>query len=129
MPSAIWAAEPWYYGVWTVVGSDSPGISAMTTEEAKSWDGSVAHYTADIAEFRKNECSDPVYRSTEQSAAEFYDYYRFDPAKLGIDGKSIETIEVGCPDDWIQPGSKLLKVDSRTAYTSWDGVYFKLNKR
>ena len=127
--STVFAADPWYYGKWAVKGSEVFGVSAMTTAEARSWYGSIARYSADSAKFREDQCAQPSYRTTRQSAADFFEYYRFAATELGIDSDTVETVGIGCPERWDAPGSSLIRVDSDTAFTSWDGVYFKLERQ
>lgn|SRR5690606_34503708 len=118
----------WYLGAWKVSDAKFPGISAMGMEEAKVWFGSEAIYTKTKVAFRDETCDSPEFKMTSLTEAEFFSSYRATFKQLEIEGESVEILQVGCPANWIAPGSTLIKANSNFGYTLWDGVFFKVDK-
>ncbi|MDR6982401.1 hypothetical protein J2X32_001019 [Rheinheimera pacifica] len=118
----------WYQGHWQVTDAKFPGISAMGMDDAKAWFGTKASYTDTKVSFADEVCDKPQFTLTTLVEAEFYSLYRARFQQLGITGESTEILTVGCPSDWVAPGAILIKAENNTAYTLWDGVFFKLDK-
>lgn len=125
--SSVYADE-WYLGVWKVTDAKFPGISAMGIGEAKSWFGSEGIYTKGKVTFRDETCDNPKYRIETLTEDGFYSSYRATFQELGIEGKSVEILEVGCPSDWVAAGSTIIRANRKFGYTLWDGVFFKIEK-
>src|SRR5690606_5475658 len=84
----------WYLGVWQVSDAKFPGISAMGMEEAKVWFGSEAIYTETKVSFRGESCDSPEFTITSLTEDEFFSAYRARFAALGIEGESVEILQV-----------------------------------
>lgn len=120
--------EPWYLGSWSVSDAEFPGMSAMGMTEAQEWFGLVASYRLDRVSFKDDSCHTPAYTTRKLSESDFYQEFRATFAALAIDQEEVTLVEVNCAGDWLAPGSVLIQVDEDNAYTTWDGVFFKLDK-
>lgn len=118
----------WYIGVWQVTDAKFPGVSAMGMEEAEEWFGDEATYSNNKVTFRDESCAHPEFQVTSSNAAEFYANFRARFQDLEITGESVEILEVVCSGNWVAPGALLIRATDNTAYTLWDGVFFKLEK-
>ena len=121
-------SNDWYLGKWKVIDASFPGISAMDMDEARAWFGSVAVYTNKLVSFREEVCVSPSYKINNLSEGEFYTDYKVTFKQLDIEAKSVDVLEVGCPENWTAAGSALIKADGRSGYLLWDGVFFRVNK-
>ncbi len=128
LSTSVYASES-IYGTWVVVDSKFVGISAMDLEEAKTWYGNKAIYSKNRASFRDDECSKPVYKTEICDKDDFHFRFRASFQELGLEGEKVEIIVIGCPDNWIAPGSLIIKVNNDHVYTIWDGVFFLLEKQ
>lgn len=120
--------KPWYQGQWTITGFSFNAVSALSTEEANSWLGKIADYSATTASFEDALCKNASYNMTELTAQTFSQEYRTTLAILGIEDETVNMLQVTCTDNITFPGSTLLQVNDTTAYLPWDGVFFKLEK-
>lgn len=118
----------WYHGQWQVTDATFPGISAMGMDDAKAWFGTKVTYSDTKVSFAGEVCDKPQFTLTALAEAEFYPLYRARFAQLGITGETADVLTVGCPSEWVAPGAVLIKATGNTAYTLWDGVFFKLDK-
>lgn len=121
-------ADEWYLGVWKVTDAKFPGISAMGMDDAKKWFGSEAVYNKQKVTFHDETCDNPKYSIETLTEDKFYSSYRATFHELGIEGKSVEILDVGCSSNWVAPGSTIIKANNKSAYTLWDGVFFKIDK-
>lgn len=118
------------YGDWEIVGHRAPGISAMSPEEAERWVGGKASYSDSMATFTDESCDSPSYRSSSVTKEHLFQEYRVNPEALGIESTRITIVEVLCKgEDWVAPGSVLVRKDQNTFFTPWDGVFFELERR
>lgn len=53
------ARKPAFFGDWRVTSFASPGVSALTPEQAATWIGLSATYTEDLASFAEAACANP----------------------------------------------------------------------
>ena len=81
------------------------------------------------AQHHQIECQNPVYKTERIDSDKFRFLYRASFHELGIQGETVEIIEIGCPGNWIAPGSEIIKVNNDQIYTLWDGVFFLLEKQ
>ncbi|RUO29756.1 hypothetical protein CWE12_07225 [Aliidiomarina sedimenti] len=123
------ADSDWYFGTWEVSDAEFPGMSAMGMEQAETWFGSELTYTPAKVAFRDERCDSPTFTTSSLTGDEFYASYRATLQALGIAGEQVEIVEVGCPDNWIAAGSKMIKAGSDSAYILWDGVFFRVEKQ
>ena len=118
-------------GIWTVVGHHhSPGISALTDEEASARHGETIRLTARAAIAPGKECSEPRY-STSQVPVEAYlaSAFNLPPSRLPplAGHNQMRVMEVSCGNsDWTELGGVLLEVDRDRVLAPWDGVFFEL---
>jgi heat shock protein HslJ len=117
------------FGDWRVVSFKAPGISAMTTAEAGAWKGTEASYGETRAAFGPDECTRPTYESRTMSVNEFAQEYRVSAADLGLSGPSLTLVTVTCASPWTNHGSVLIVKSVKTLVTTWDGVFFELERR
>jgi hypothetical protein len=115
------------YGEWVVVAIEQPGITALSTHEAKTWIGRAAFFSDSIVTFGSDRCASPTYSLDTIMAAQFTSGYRVYPSDLGLGDTVVSTV-VGCPGRWTAPGSELLHRGSELV-TPWDGTYFVLRRR
>ena len=121
----------WYQGSWQVVDVRFPGISAMDNQTAEHWFGEMLVYAPAQVHFQKVECFMPVYSQQTLSEAEFYRAYRVMPASLDIEpgSEGVRILQVGCPDNWIEPPASFIDAGGARAYMLWDGAFFLLQKK
>lgn len=118
-------------GIWTVVGHHhSPGISALTDEEARARHGETIRLTARSAIAPGKECREPRF-STSQVPVEAYltSAFNITSARLPplAGHNQMRVMEVSCGNaDWTELGGLMLEVDRDRALAPWDGVFFEL---
>jgi hypothetical protein len=114
-------------GRWRVAGHQAPGISAMSPEESAAWLGKRAAYETARAEFDGETCSEPRYATYVTDADLFLTRFELRPEQLGVPGPGVCITEIGCPDEWVAPGS-LLVHSGDALLTPWNGVFFTLER-
>lgn len=122
------ASQPdeWFHGTWTVTEATFAPVSALSVDDAEQWFGKQLDYSPGQVRFESEQCTTPTFSTEMLSAFEFYAAYRMSFDALQINGAEVEVLRVGCPHQWISPGSTLIKVDDSSAYILWDGVFFKV---
>ena len=117
-------------GIWTVVGHHSPGVSAMSSEQAKAHYGESLRLTAKSAVAPGSRCSDPSYVPDRVAPAEYLSTkYQLAPGSLKplAAKRQMQVMEVHCDRSlWSALGGSLLEVDRDRALAPWDGVFFEL---
>ncbi len=118
-------------GIWTVVAHHhSPGISALTDEEAGKRHGETIRLTTRSAMSPGNECRQPRYSTSQVPVAAYLaSAFNITPSRLPpLDGHNqMRVMEVSCGDaDWAALGGIMLEVDRDRALAPWDGVFFEL---
>jgi heat shock protein HslJ len=118
-------------GIWTVVAHHhSPGISALTDEEANKRHGETIRLTARSAIAPGNTCREPRYTTSQVPVAAYLaSAFNIAPARLPplAGHNQMRVMEVSCGDaDWTELGGLLLEVDRDRALAPWDGVFFVL---
>jgi hypothetical protein len=128
------APEPVFdpLGSWSVVGYSTPGVSAVTDDEAKAHEGQTLRFGPAEALSNGERCGDPRYpvRSVETEqflATEF----NLPPETLKpLAGKDrVSVVEVSCDGAaWTAFGSLLIAIDADRALAPWDGVFYELKR-
>jgi hypothetical protein len=60
---------------------------------------------------------------------EFETAYHVRGAALGLEGQTVTLITVTCPSAWTNRGSVLIVKSRDALLTTWDGVFFELERR
>ncbi len=124
------AARSSLMGIWTVVGHSSPGVSAMSDEQAKAHYGESLRLDANAALSPGSRCGDPAYVPSRVVPADYLaTKYRLAPGSLRplADKSQMQVLEVHCDTrPWAALGGLLLEVDRDRALAPWDGVFFEL---
>jgi heat shock protein HslJ/uncharacterized membrane protein len=120
-------------GIWTVVAHHhSPGISALTDEEASARHGETIRLTPRVAIAPGNECGEPRYATSQVPVAAYLaSAFNITPARLPplAGHNQMRVMEVSCGSaDWTELGGLLLEVDRNHALAPWDGVFFELSR-
>jgi hypothetical protein len=115
------------YGKWRVVDIVQPGITGMSTREAKGWIGRVAFFSDTLVAFGADRCRAPKYAVDTTTASQFAADTRAFPAELGL-GDTIVSTVVRCPKEWASPGSELYRRGTELI-ASWEGTYFVLRRQ
>ena len=117
-------------GIWTVVGHYSPGVSAMSSEQAKAHYGESLRLTAKSAVTPGSRCSDPSYVPDRVAPAEYLSTkYHLAPDSLEplAAKRQMQVMEVHCErSQWSALGGSLLEVDRDRALAPWNGIFFEL---
>lgn len=121
-------AKNWYLGEWTVTDVTFPAISAISYEEASAWFGAKASYSTSHFSFRDKACQDPQFELESLTESEFYTTYRTTFRQLNIDGDTVTILQLSCAGAAAFPGTTLIQVTADSAYTPWDGAFFKLER-
>lgn len=119
-------------GTWTVVGFRMPGISAMSEADAQAWKGRTVVLTATRATSGTDSCSTPQYHTRSVPTDSLLEVdFRTTAAALGLSpGGTLDVTQVSCSGSpWAAPGSILLHSGPTRAFTTWDGVFFELERR
>ena len=118
-------------GIWTVVAHHhSPGISALTDEEASRRHGESIRLSPRAAISGGNTCREPRYSTSQVPVAAYLSSaFNITPSRLPpLEGHNqMRVMEVSCGDaDWTELGGVMLEVDRDRALAPWDGVFFEL---
>ena len=124
------APAPALLGVWTVVGHHTPGMSALSDDDARKRYGESIRLSANAATSPGGRCGEPGYSST-RAAADGYlvDEYKLPPGSLRpIRARTqIDVVRVSCDGSaWANMGGTLLVFEPDRALTPWNGVFFEL---
>ena len=124
------APAPALLGVWTVVGHHTPGMSALSDDDARKRYGETIRLSANAATSPGGQCGEPAYTSTRAAADGFLvDEYKLPPGSLRpIRARTqIDVMRVSCGGSpWASLGGTLLVFESDRALAPWDGVFFEL---
>ena len=124
------AATPALTGIWTVVAHHSPGISALSDDQARARYGESVRLTASAAISSGNRCSEPGYGARSVPAESFLaSEFKLSSGSLKpFAGRNqIRLMEVSCSGaPWTALGARLLEIDRDRALAPWDGVFFEL---
>ncbi len=112
-------------GKWHVAEEVVPG--AVPSSQNQGWTGRRAVYTAHRAIFDNDACGQPSYVSRVVDAAAFEREFRVPPTALGLPDGATCVTDVGCPGEWVSPGSPLIH-SSAGLLTNWQGVFMRLER-
>jgi hypothetical protein len=115
-------------GAWQIANHRAPGVSALSPEESAEWVGKGATYELDEATFDGEHCSQPSYSSVVLTSEQFTGRFHVTPTAVGLADSEVCVTEIGCPEEWVAPGSVLIH-SGTTMVTMWDGVFFELERR
>jgi len=123
-------ATPSLTGIWTVVSHHSPGISALSDDQARARYGETVRLTANVAISSGNRCSEPGYAARSVPAESYFaSEFKLPPGSLKpLAGRNqIRLMDVSCGGaPWTALGARLLEIDRDRALAPWDGVFFEL---
>ena len=115
-------------GRWVVEGNIAPGISALSDEEAASWDGAVLSLDRQHVSFGEYGCTSPRFETKEVSRTDFEEEFRVSGQVLGLSRDAVCSTRISCEDASPFPGSLLLHAEDHLLLF-WDGVYFRVWRR
>jgi hypothetical protein len=116
-------AEPSYFGNWIV--EKLVGSMPISTDADENIIGTKVTYSEEEAMFGKDTINNPKYKEGVLSEAAFIDEYRSDFKSIGINSKSVRTIEI---TNWSNIGSFYMIKDDRTMIFLWNGNFFEMKK-
>ena len=126
------AATSSLLGIWTIMGHHSPGVGAMSDEDAKSHHGESLRLTASAATVPGAKCSDPVYVPNRVVPDDYLaENHGLAAGSLKpLAGKSqMQVLEIQCNRQaWAALGGSLLELDRNRALAPWNGVFFELTR-
>jgi len=119
-------------GVWTIVGYNMAGISAMTEDQARARVGESLRLTDRSAVSAGSACREPRY-ATRQVATEGYlaDEFKLSQASIPplAARNQVRVMDVSCgATRWSSLGATMLQLDRDHALAPWDGVFFALER-
>ena len=118
-----------FLGDWRVIWLTAPGVSALAPTEATGWVGTVATYDDHRAVFGRDACNAASYTTRTVTPEGFTQEYRVRPTDLGLQGEAITLVTVSCASAWTNRGSLLIVKSADEMLTTWDGVFFVLERR
>ena len=117
-------------GIWTVVGHYTPGMSALSDDDARQRYGESIRLSANAAAAPGGRCGEPSYASTRVPADGYLvNEYQLPPGSLKpIRARTqLDAIRVSCEGStWANLGGTLLVFEPDRALAPWDGVFFEL---
>jgi heat shock protein HslJ/uncharacterized membrane protein len=117
-------------GIWTIVGHQMPGVSALTDAQARARYGETLRLTEHAAVSSGDRCTEPRYSTRQVPAASFLaEQYRLAPGSLAplATRNQLRILEVTCGGaPWTALGARLLELDRDRALAPWNGVFFEL---
>ena len=124
------AESPSLMGIWTVVGHTTPGVAALSEEQARARLGESLRLTRGVAASDGRRCESPRYAGRTERAQEFLgSQYQIAPNSLKPIGarQQLRIMQVSCDGSgWSALGGTLIELDRDRALAPWDGVFFEL---
>jgi heat shock protein HslJ/uncharacterized membrane protein len=121
---------PSLMGIWTVVGHSTPGVGAMSDEQAKAIRGQGLRLLRNAAVSGGERCDAPRYAARTEPAEEFLAAeYQLAPGSLAPVARRsrIQVMRVSCSGSpWAALGGTLIEVDRDRALAPWNGVFFEV---
>jgi hypothetical protein len=119
-------------GRWRIATkSYHPGQYAMDRKTEKSLHGRRLEFSDARMSNGEQKCDSPKYAYRELSEEAFFQEYRCAPRDIGLHGKVVREISVGCDapsGGWPAIGDLALIKDSKTFLTLWDGVFLEVRR-
>jgi hypothetical protein len=121
-------------GEWVIVESFVPGTgTALTEEEAKSFNGRVLRIETDQVAFDTFVCAHPVFSEAIYTATQLQEGLRYDVSRMDrFPRKEIREISIDCKNevDWMAPGLAFFVSDNGdTLFSGWEGTLFALRRK
>jgi hypothetical protein len=114
-------------GAFAVAGFLVPGMSAMSPDEAASWEGRTLYFSDTAAASGDHRCETPVHTRSRVSTDSLLRSPRLAPGSLDLPEPMIARVEVRCGGaPWPAPGGMLLEGRDGRWLLPWDGVWFEL---
>jgi heat shock protein HslJ/uncharacterized membrane protein len=117
-------------GIWTVVGHQLPGSSALSADQARARYGETVRLTANAATSSTARCDTPRYAVRRVPTSSWLaDEYKLPPGSLEALAASPQLTlrEVSCGGSlWPALGARLIEIDSNRALAPWDGVFYEM---
>jgi heat shock protein HslJ/uncharacterized membrane protein len=124
------AESPSLMGIWTVVGHSTPGVAALSEDQARARHGESLRLTRRIAASNGQRCETPQYAGRTERAQEFLgNEYRIAPDSLKPVARreQLRVMRVSCGGSaWDALGGTLIELDRDRALAPRDGVFFEL---
>ena len=126
-------AEPLHLeGVWTVVGHHTPGVSALTGEDAEDWRGQTLRLMPSRAATQRARCDAPRYAPRLVARDSFLAAeYKLEGDALRRAGlpERVTVLDVTCGAvPWPAMGGRLIGIGPDRALAPWNGVFFELTR-
>ena len=105
----------------------TPGLSAITYEEASKYKGTVVVYNKELAQFGDAFCKSPTYRINAIDEDSFFQLTRNSFSNLGLRGKMAYEVSITCgstSDNWLY-GSNLFFSSSDRVVFLIEGVWME----
>ena len=117
------------YGTWQVVSYHFGEGVSVGPREARKLLGMKIRFNSERAVSGRDVCSRPTYESKRMGAEEFLREFKTSLRSIGIEQQEVEVVNIRCGgEDWTAPGATLLKIEKGRVLTTWDGVFFGLQK-
>ncbi|BCO20774.1 hypothetical protein KUC3_36310 [Alteromonas sp. KC3] len=121
--------EPAFYeGTWVVTESYQSGADSGSGLETKRILGRSITYEASFAKLDQYQCDTPTYASEDLNVEELQRQYHVSAQALGFSDDTITQVQLDCASLDKPLGATLLFQENTYAYTTIDGVFFKLEK-
>lgn len=121
--------EPAFYeGTWVVTESYQSGADSDSGLETQRILGRSITYEASFAKLDQYQCDTPTYASEELNVEELQREYHVSAQALGFSDDTITQVQLDCASLDKPLGATLLFQENTYAYTTIDGVFFKLEK-
>jgi hypothetical protein len=119
-------------GKWRIATkSYRPGPYAMDRKTEESLHGRRLEFSDARMSHGEQKCDSPRYAYRELSEEAFFQEYRCAPRDIGLKGKVVREISVGCDPasgGWPGIGDLALIKDAKTFLTLWDGVFLEVRR-
>ena len=123
------------FGSWKVTKFVGGAFAEISETEAKTFIGKRVHLNSDTANFFRESCQSPQYRTRVADTEEhFYYQFRTYPKTLGIDSRRIRIVDIYCSvDEEVNleeeyPEFSLEVFDENTLIYFTQGYFFYLSK-
>lgn len=118
-------------GEWRVVGHHSPGISALSDDEAEAWHGARLRIGEGWLAMGEHYCETVSHVGEVLPVNQILDDYRLAADSLAplTEREQVARHRLDCDDgDWPVLGSQVLRLSDTQALAPWDGVFFELER-
>lgn len=121
--------EPAFFeGTWVVTNVYQPETIKLNRAEVEGILGSSFVYHNDTAHLNQQQCVSPRYEKRKMNHAEVAQQYNVKANALGFDDRHITQVVLTCGNNTQGLGSVLLFQEHTTAYTVYNGVFYRIEK-